>query len=171
MLWAWAWSAHNPNWKKGDYAYGHIPKSLCPYMRKLLFTIPYSPFLYVWRKMPEPIHEFKDLAIIAIAISFVVHGLVHLSNTMAIIGGNEPMPWWTGWAIIFGGALTIATLVIVGLLIIKGLSKGFDYIKCKRGDVEIKKPSTMCLVEDFIEAKHDKICPMIEFVDDDKDEQ
>ena len=166
MLWVWAWSSYSPAYKNGTYAY-KIPRSLCPYMRKLVFGIPLAPFLYVWRKMPDAVQDAKDLAIVVVVISIIIHTIVFLADIIRVSAGMESMPWYTGWAVIFIGTFVITSLILICIGIIKVFSKTFDYIKCKRGDTEIKKPTTMCLVEDFLEAKHDKICPMIEFYDED----
>jgi hypothetical protein len=161
MLWAWGFDKWSNEFKEHK-----LPRNLCPYLRKLVFTIPYSPFLYIWRKMPHVIREHKDGVIAIILITIGTHGCVFA------ISQHQDLPWWIGWFVLFIGTVFIGGGMVALIGIIKAISKGYDYIKCKRTNngLEIKKPSTMCLIEDFLEAKHNKICPRIEFVYD-EDEQ
>lgn len=164
MLWTWCWNdwEHKVNL---NHAY-RLPDNLCPYMRQLLIvTIPLAIPLYIWRKMPGFIQDHKDITRAVIITTIMVHTIVHLINFLLIGSNYEPYPWWAGWlgiGIIWGG--------IVGVVgIILGIGALWDFIKCKT-DINVGKPSTMCLVEDYFEAKHDKICPRLEFVSDEKDE-
>lgn len=164
MIWTWCWSSY----QKKVTLYGaqdKIPDNLCGYMRKLfLVTIPLAIPLFIWRKTPEFIQEHKDITRVVITSVITINTLVHFLNFIITTNSSlEPFPWYTAWVVI--GILWGIILGIIGAIL--GIGALWNFIKCKT-DIKVDKPSTMCLVEDYFEAKHDKICPRLEFVDDEK---
>jgi len=165
MLWTWCWSSWQ---KKVDTSDAWLlPDNLCGYMRQLLIvTIPLAIPLFIWRKTPWFIQDHKDITRVVIISLVVFHTITHVLNFVLITNGQEPFPWYGAWLAI--GILWGGIIGIVGFIL--GIGALWDFIKCKT-DIKVGKPSTMCLVEDYFEAKHDKICPRLEFVSDDKDEK
>lgn len=165
MLWAWCYSSWSKDWKTGRYEY-RLPDNLCKYLRKLVITVPLSIPLFIWRSTPDIIQDHKDIVRAIIVTTLTIHTIMFLINLALVVEGSEPFPWWMGWAVIVTLWLGFVGLIGLGF----GIAKLWEYLRCKRG-VKIGKPSTMCLVEDYLEAKHDKICPNIEFVSDKKEDK
>ena len=147
----------------GDKKY---PKeiNLCPYFRAVIGTMIIFPFVFLLNNMPEPIKEHRDGLIGTIAwffISVIINIFLFLHSQSF---------WWVGLALFFGGIGIVASMIALKILFEKISYK--MYIR-KRNKMHGKpldsyKQPVLSLVGEFIKSKHEKICPCIEFVDDDE---
>lgn len=157
MVWAWV-----PPWAHDKSLY--LPDNLCPYMRALMATMFLAPFLSLWRKLPSFITMHQDIARATVAWFFISHGVSTLINLG--IGDGEELRDGTmlyqieylGWYVFFGGYAV--ALAAVGVVL------GADKLNSKYKQRPRANHETITLVRDYVSAKHNKVCPNIEFVDD-----
>ena len=146
-----------------------IPKNLCPYMRQVIGGMILAPFLALWRSLPNAIQEHTDLGkalsiwlLLSHFVAWLVNGAL-LKAGVSETGHNYAADYrpWLGWEVFFIG--------IGGSLFIVGLLYGFESIKDRISqhyrNQPRKKNQSIGLMKDFIEAKHNKICPEIQFTD------
>jgi len=134
--------------------------NLCPYMRRVVISVLAVIFVAGWRKLPDGIQEYGWVAqgeVIFLAIIVIVAGFMDIADERV---GNEKLPEFLDMVAIgfLGGN-------IIGLLITVTALGGFalsDYIK-KRPKTDHK---TRGLIKTYVESKHNKICPCVEFNDD-----
>jgi hypothetical protein len=138
--------------------------NLCPYFRAVIGTMIIFPFMYAWNNLPESIKDHKDL------LQFTVTWFIVSMVINAILYIHSESFWWVGLAMFFG------MMGFVGLCM--GLKLLFEKIsykmymrkrnKMKEKPLDPQKPPVLSLVGEFIRSKHEKICPCVEFVDDQK---
>lgn len=122
-----------------------VPKNLCPYVRKLLFM---GIFL-IWLIGMIGFVFFQSG--IPVAAYFGITGV--LGGILAFFAGA------LGWAAL------IAVIVGVVFVVVMGKEK----LKERQEEKEMKRVESgtpKSLVSSWIEAKHDKICPVLEFKND-----
>lgn len=129
--------------------------SLCPYIRRVILGSMVFPFMAIWKSLPETIRYYKDLIHVEIIYAFLcltAHILINLRPEWVEAGA--------GWALpigFFGGN----ALGILGFFAIAGVMRIKDHIDNRPQ----KEHRTRGLVKEYMEAKHNKICPCVEFVD------
>lgn len=138
----------------GENAFFEVPESLCPYVRKIVI----KALIYVF------------LALI-VGFFFVVVGTSVLAKFAVPVG----LLYWVGGfalgAVIICGAIAAVVGGIFGAMF---LTEKYKKRKSEKRIAEMKKrrdagldpepPKT--LMREWIDAKHDKICPTLEFNDD-----
>jgi len=169
-----------------DYTWDYAPRNLCAYLRLLLLSFVCCPLFFVWRKMPELIQEQDRLC----QILFIYGILVHFSMFMiTVVSGGVitnyeattetigtttvrtavetkiTIEWWWGWAFYFISILAVSALI--GFTI--GVLNLLDKIKHKKQN-DPNMTRTIDLFTNYVHAKHNKICPRINFIDEEKNE-
>ena len=118
----------------------YIPRNLCPFMRRVFLGIFVTTFLF---------------SLIAAAASLMLISLIALFVDPSLWGPN----WLPGIA--FGGALW---LVAIGLTFMAGwikLSERYHFVgKATDAVASINAVQTAA---HWVRAKHDKLCPRVEF--------
>ena len=134
--------------------------SLCPYMRRVVISVLSVIFVAGWRKLPDRIQEYAWVAqgeLIFLAIIVIVAGFMDIADERA---GNAKLPIFQDLVLIgfIGGNIIGGT----GAVCIFGGFALSDYIK-KRPK---KDHRTRGLIKTYVQSKHDKICPCVEFSHD-----
>jgi len=121
--------------------------NLCPYMRRVIISIFSVVFVAGWRKLPDRIQEFAWVAqgelIFLTIIVFASAGMSYLDDQ-----DKDILP-------------PFEHLVGYGFAVIAGIVALIDYIK----DRPKKEHKTRGLIKTYVESKHEKICPCVEFED------
>ncbi len=131
--------------------------NLCPYMRRVIISIISVIFVAGWRKLPDRIQEFAWIAqgeVIFLAIIVICVGFIDFVDTYKEVDKFPAFLDMVAYGFIGGN--------VVGLVIAGGVTGGFalsNYIK-KRPKKDHK---TRGLVKTYMQSKHDKICPCVEF--------
>lgn len=136
-----------------------MPKNLCPYMRKLVKSIVTAPVRYAYRLLPDIMQEHADTVKILGIVAAIIHLFVWGFTTA------EPKfeyEWWYTFAAY--GAISGVIGTIVGLMF--GVDALINLRENKKKDCKVSGPN---IVTQYIKAKHNKICPIIEFVKDEDD--
>ncbi len=134
--------------------------NLCPYMRAVFASILSLPFVYAWRKLPERIQDNSwvvQAELVFLALIILVAGLMDFVDTNA---GNEKIPPF--WDLVGYGFLGGNLVGIIGAFAISGGFALRDYIQGRPK----KDHKTRGLIKTYMQSKHDKICPCVEFEDD-----
>ena len=142
--------------------------NLCPYFRIVALTMIIYPFIKLWRNMPNSIKNHEDLAkgivgwlFFSLAIHLVLTWLLKASDA-----------WWFGFTMFFLGLGAIGFVFLILYLSEKISYKIYLYrVEKRKRDRLAGKPQKEfkpSLFLEFIKSKHEKICPCIEFVDDEK---
>ena len=134
--------------------------NLCPYMRRVVISVLAVAFVVPWRKLPDRIQEYAWVVqgeLIFLAIIVIGAGLMDISDERA---GNERLPEFQ-YLVIYGfiGGNLIG---LFGAGLILGGYALSDYIKGRPK----KDHKTRGLLKTYVQSKHDKICPCVEFTDD-----
>jgi len=125
--------------------------NLCPYMRALLAVFLISPWIAFWKILPDYCtFDHADESKIFLIIGSIC-AIIHVIATQL---GAE---WWHVPVWVLG--MTIVVSAIIGTIF--GLMTLGDWIKDRPR--KTRKPS---IVREYMKAKHDKVCPCIEFSDD-----
>lgn len=141
--------------------------NLCPYMRHVIASIVLLPSIILWNSLPYRIRDHEDLVkteLIFLLLVIIVAWLLDFADTYEEINNNTPQvfpPFRDMVAIGFFGGNAVG---VVGGLILWGAFSLSDYIK-KRPKI---KSRTTGLIKTYMKAKHDKICPCVEFEADKK---
>ena len=130
--------------------------NLCPYMRAVIASIFSLPFVYAWRKLPARIQDqawVVQAELVFLALVIMVAGIMVF---IADYKGNGDLNFWeiVGYGFLGGNAVG---LVIVGCMF--GVLALKDYIQGRPK----KDHRTRGLIKTYMQAKHDKICPCVEF--------
>ena len=135
--------------------------SLCTYFWSVVLSIFIYPVSIIWHTRVVQNHEDLSKAIgIWILISTFIQFFI------VVLAGLSEW-WWIGLAIFFGGIGAGAG--VAGAII--GIENLYNRIKCyrrKKYGEFVRKPRKPSLIKEFIKAKKNKVCPCIEFVDEDK---
>ena len=140
------------------------PINLCPYFRTVVGTMIIFPFVFALNSMPEPVKEHRD-GLIGIIAWFFVSVIINIVSFIR----SESL-WWIGLAVFFGGVGLVASMIVLKLLLEKLSYKLYirKRNKMRQNPLGSQKPPVLSLVGEFIRSKHEKICPCIEFVDEEK---
>ena len=129
------------------YGKWRVPNNLCPYVDKLLLAILVSPFVFAWKAtnlLGKFLVAFESLALSASAALYIV---------------------WRSWVGILAGHVVVygdlAAIVLAGKLYEWVGEHGYFHRQTKF--VQPKKPRQPTLLEEWLRAKHRRICPMLEF--------
>lgn len=128
--------------------------NLCPYMRHVIASIFLLPFIAGWRKLPDVIQNNAWVAQAELIFLFLVM-IVAVAVDYTDVDGIFP-PWADMVAYGFLGGNVVG--VIAGSVIL-GVSTLIDYITNRPK----KDHRTRGLIKTYVQAKHDKICPCVEF--------
>lgn len=157
------------HYKVTDYVFPYMLDSpyksfnLCPYLRMVIAAAFSYPFMLVWNKFPYGVKKHAGLFQAEFIFLFSVVGMAILLDFVDTFEETEALPPVLDMIAIgfFGGNL----VGIGGGLIIYGFIKLIDYLK-HRPKTEHR---TTGLLKAYVHAKHNKICPCVEFVDDEED--
>lgn len=138
-----------------DHSFKDKEINLCPYMRRIVWACVLFPFLIIWRKLPESWQWHKEEAQ-AISIYVVLCTIAHILINL------EWDVWYAGLLGVFGG-LGIA-FGGWGLILLSDRVKEKMYY---RGSKSFPSGS---LLKEYFRSKHEKICPCIEFVEDEQND-
>lgn len=134
--------------------------NLCPYMRRVVISVLSVIFVAGWRKLPDRIQEYSWIMqgeLIFLTIIVIGAGLMDIADERA---GNDKLPEIQD--LVLYGFLGGNAIGLFGAGLIFGGFALSDYIK-KRPKKDHK---TRGLVKTYVQSKHDKICPCVEFEDD-----
>jgi len=131
--------------------------NLCPYMRAVVASILSVVFVAGWRKLPDRIQEFAWVAqgeVIFLALVVIFAGFLDFMDTYK---ETDKLPEFLDLVAIgfFGG--NVIGLFIAGCIL--GAFALKDYIE-GRPKTDHK---TRGLIKTYVQSKHDKICPCVEF--------
>ena len=125
--------------------------NLCPYMRLLVGIILSSPWIGLYKLLPDYCKiDHPDLTKIFLIIGSIC-SIIHIIGTLAL--GLE---WWT---VPLGTAVFIA--IVMG-----GVGFLFGEMALKDHLDERPRSHKPSLVREYMRAKHNKVCPAIEFEGD-----
>jgi len=135
---------------------GSYKTNLCPYMRMVIASIFLIPFIYGWRKLPDKIQDnawivqgeliFLSLIII---VAFIIDWNDNIQEDIF-----PPLAELIGYGFFGGNALGL-----IGLGMLISITTLQDYIH----ERPKKEHRTRGLIKTYMEAKHNKICPCVEF--------
>ena len=135
--------------------------SLCPYMRHVVVAMLLVAFVVPWRKLPYRIQDYAWLVQAeSIFLILVVSTAYAMDFADEYIGNDRIIPFND---LVMYGFLGGNLVGVVGGLLIFGAYSLSEYIKGRPK----KDHKTRGLLKTYMSAKHDKICPCVEFVDDD----
>lgn len=157
-----------------------VPTNLCPYLRKLVISIPAYPFVLIWNKLPEKINEHTDIGRILFIYFIIVHTVWTLIYFLS--GGIYYERTWEDGSITNEVAKQLdwywGTVFYLGSIAVCAVGGGIIVVVCdylderknrQRRDGTYKKSNqTIKLVKDYMNSKHSKICPHINFIDDEE---
>ncbi len=128
--------------------------NLCPYMRLLVGIILSSPWIGLYKLLPKYCtYDHPDLTKIFLIIGSIC-STIHIIGTLLF-----NLEWWE---VPLG--VTIFIIIIMGFVgLMFGLMALKDHLEKKP---KSHKPS---IVREYMRAKHDKVCPEIEFEDEVKE--
>lgn len=154
------------------YGYGGVSRNLCPYFDKLVLAVIFSPLLFIGRevygfldnlyyRLSYNIRETISVIIVlsVITVPFVLIGLLLTLPYAFII---FPLTFWGSilLGLEFVKLISIINWPSISLPSISiNLPKREKKIKPPK-PVKIKRPNVFI---EWLKAKHDKICPYIEF--------
>ncbi len=142
----WNKAGDNLGWKDSKQI------NLCPYIRALVVVVLISPWIAFWKILPDYCTTYHEDETKTILIIGSICSIIHVVGTLE--GGFE---WW--WVPLGSAIMTGIVFGVIGLIF------GCIVLKERWDDRPIKqrKPS---LVREYMRAKHDKVCPQIEFEED-----
>ncbi len=129
--------------------------NLCPYMRRLVFSMLALPFVIGWNLLPDSITDHKD-----IARAFIIYTLI-----LTVFSASFAV-WYPDT-----GFLTFFLYGLIGGISIAALVAGVYIGGCALQDKWDSRPThysshkNIGIAKAYIGAKHDKICPSIKFCD------
>ena len=160
---SWHYKATKFVFRSKLIAYADIPRpiNLCPYMRAVVFATALIPFIFMWRKLPYSIQNYAWLVQVECIFMFLVLCVAYGMNYADESVGNDKFPPFldmVGYGFLGGNLIGI-----VGGAFLFGVVSLTEYIKGRPR----KEHKTRGLVKTYMASKHDKICPCVEFVDND----
>ena len=140
--------------------------NLCPYMRHVLASVFLVAFLVPWRKLPDRVHDYTwavQAEVIFLFLVIFTSYLIDLGDSLS----SEPSipPFLT---LVFYGFIGGNVIGILGGALVFGsmlLKEAID--DRPRKEKKYKEHRTRGLIKTYMASKHDKICPCVEFVEDD----
>ena len=147
--------ANFPNESQYEY------NNLCPFGRRLMASIVFSPVTWVGFIIEAIYNKFSDrdadipFVVRAILIPLLVTGLVILPYLVGYkLVDNWFLAWLVGFSMIVGVVGVVVFMVYTG---VKNDSKINDSI------YKLWDNSIVNTIKAFYKANHDKVCPIIEF--------
>lgn len=126
-----------------------VPTSLCPYVRKLLLIILVNVFL----------------------VSLIVFFFTSIGTSLVpFIGLTAGFWFWI--ASFFSGGILVVGAIALGTAAVFGISYLVNRYKERKQEKKFAReaagipPKPKSLVTAWVEAKHDKFCPSLEFTND-----
>lgn len=158
-------SRYNPQYNYLQWADGEPKRiNLCPYVRMVIACSVLLPFMMLWRSFPDEIKDHSDIAKALVIWAFICFGVQSLLWTVEYFDSEwVPPPWWLMLVVYFAGigaALGVFGLVVAGEAI-------NNRLKQRRRDKKSRRATS--LISSYLEAKHNKICPCVEFEEDEPD--
>ena len=135
--------------------------SLCTYFWSVVLSTFMYPVSIVWHT--RIVHNHEDLSK-AIGIWILISTFVQI--IIVVLAGLSEW-WWIGLAIFFGG-IGAGAGVAGAIIGIENLYNRIKYYRRQRYKEVVRKPRKPSLIKEFIKAKKNKVCPCIEFIDEDK---
>lgn len=138
----------------------HKTFNLCPYLRMVIAATFSIPFMVIWNQFPERVRDQAVIFQVEFGFLFLVMIFAFGLDIMDEFKETNALPPWLDMIAIgfFGGNF----FGIVGVLSILGVTHLIDYIK----DRDKPKHKSVGLFKAYVNAKHDKICPCVEFEDE-----
>lgn len=135
--------------------------NLCPYMRRVIISVLSVIFVAGWRKLPDKIQDnawFVQAELVFLTLVIIVAGGLDFMDTYK---ETDKLPVF--WDMVAYGFLGGNLIGIVG-----GSALAGGYAIRDRIEARPKKDHrTRGLIKTYVSAKHDKICPCVEFVSND----
>ena len=171
---SWHYKVVNTTWK--NYHYTPVPRNFCPYMRKLVLSIFALPFVLLWRKLPQAIQNYEEIALVLFVYAVIVHsvyavlfiasGGVYMERewveSTVVSTTAKQLQWWWGTAFYLGSVAVVSTLI--GLVVV--VCNYLDDRKQKQREAgNYTRNKSVNLIKDYFESKHNKICPFMDFYD------
>ena len=156
-------SRYNPKYNYLQWGDGE-PRNinLCPYVRMVIACCVMLPFMLLWRGLPDEIRDHSDIAKALVIWAFICLGVQTLLWVVEFADDQWiPPPWWTMIAVYFIG-IAVA-LGVVGIVAVA------ERLHNKYKHREKKTHRTRSLISSYFEAKHNKICPCVEFEDEEEE--
>lgn len=135
--------------------------NLCPYMRMVLFSTLAIPFMAMWNQLPDRVKDFAgyiQAELIFLALVIIVSFTLTVTDPLDDVIFFPPFSTLVFYGFIGGNVVGI----LGGGFLIGCVALG-DYIKGRPK----KEHRTAGLLKTYMNSKHEKICPCVEFVDDD----
>ena len=169
---SWHFKTINETWK--NYHWTPVPRNFCPYMRKLVVSLIVLPFVLLWRQFPESIRNYQDIAITLFSYFIIVHTVYALlfvlsggvwydrewENGNVINETVKQFEWWWGTAFYLGSIAVVGA--VIGLVMV--VCDYLDERKRKQREQGVySKNKSVSLFKDYMHAKHNKICPFMDF--------
>lgn len=158
-------SKNSWHYKVADYVFPYVldnkhrMMSLCPYLRMVIASIIAVPFMVVWNRFPYQVRNQAWLFQAELVFLACIVGGAFVMDYADSVNRDILPPFLelVGYGFFGGNAVGI-----IGGLILYGAWALKDNIK-KRPK---KEHRTRGLIKTYIGAKHEKICPCVEFVKD-----
>ena len=165
-------STHSWHYKVNAWAWGDVPRNLCPYVDKLVLAMVLSPVIAAWKALND-------------------NGKRVLSIFLGTLPGAIIVFFTGGWqsSLLFEVAAFAGIGVIFGIVkfafylgdhgyhwpSFSGFWKWWDNLLADKPpkphrSKPPKAPKEPSLTKQWLKAKHDRICPFIEFTDRDFNE-
>lgn len=130
--------------------------NLCPYMRALIGVFLVSPWIALYKLLPKYCTvDHPDATRLFLLIGSIC-SIIHILGT-----GFLEYEWWY----VPAGVIVMTTIVSAITGLIFGSMALNDWIHSKRSERKWSKGDKPSIVREYIKAKHNKVCPQIEFVD------
>jgi len=144
--------------------------NLCPYMRMVLASVIAFPFMVIWNKFPYQIRDqawIFQAELIFFFLVMIVSFVIDYGDSTYEVQSMPPF-----WDLVAYGFLGGNVFGIIGGLVIFGAYSLSDYLKNRPKKNKVpREHKTTGLFKAYMESKHNKICPCVEFIDEVKDEE
>jgi len=139
-------------------------------MRHVVASIILLPSMILWNRLPYQIRDHADLVkaeLIFLALVMLVAWLLDFADMYNEINNSTPQVFPPFLDMVAIGFFAGNAVGVVGGLVLWGAFSLYDYIK-QRPKI---KHRTTGLIKTYMKAKHDKICPCVEFTGEKENER